>query len=135
MTSPIGFWRANLTLIVGVSPIANLPVPDSSYCMFWLIQKSSKWRSASRAEVGWVKTDSWATPTELNETWLAQAKELGYKLPAVAKRLARQCCSFRMVAVVLLDSTRIKFCIVLIHLLQWSYNRLFNTSNEQFEAS
>ena len=36
----------------------------------------------SGAEVGLGMTDNWATPTELNVTWLGHAKEPGYMLPA-----------------------------------------------------
>ena len=53
--------------LVGVSPSAILPV-----------------LTPSGAEVALGTTDNWATPTELNVTWLAHAKELGYMLSAAA---------------------------------------------------
>ena len=54
-----------------------------------------------------MKTDSLATPAERNVTWLAQAKELGYMLPAAANRLALRCCCFRMVAIFTTNSLEV----------------------------
>ena len=93
-----------MRLSVGVSPSAYLPLltPPCS----WLTNKWAKRRSASGAEVGLVTTDNWATPTELNITWLAHAKELGYMLLAAANQLALWCICFGMVAVITTNLTR-----------------------------